>query len=256
MVRNVVLKLKDIPRKNCLLLSINDSTLTNAVHITKRNIINSMSHQDRNRFLTCVFHTQIGCALVANIMMGCYGLVLPASSFLIPQLEDKDSGFGINQDQVSWLGKDFCIKNARLKKKFHVKKYYQFIFSKKFSASIVVMGMLTGSICGGYQSEKLGRRKSLMLDCLFFTIGVILSAAAPNFNTILVARWLVGHASASTKAVAPLYTSEISQPIIRNRTGSLAMICYSVGYAFCLIFGALFPWRLAVSIGEMNAPKL
>ena len=110
-----MLILKDIPRKNCLLPSINDSTLTNAVHITKRNIINSMSHQDRNRFLTCVFHTQIGCALVANIMMGCYGLVLPASSFLIPQLEDKDSGFGINQDQVSWLGKDFCTKNAILK---------------------------------------------------------------------------------------------------------------------------------------------
>ena len=87
------------------------------------------------------------------------------------------------------------------------------------------MGMLTGSICGGYQSEKLGRKKSLMLDCIFFTIGMILSAAAPNFNTILVARWLVGHASASTKAVAPLYTSEISQPIIRNQTGSLAMIC-------------------------------
>ena len=118
------------------------------------------------------------------------------------------------------------------------------------------MGMLTGSICGGYQSEKLGRKKSLMLDCIFFTIGMILSAAAPNFNTILVARWLVGHASASTKAVAPLYTSEISQPIIRNQTGSLAMICYSVGFAFCLIFGALFPWRLAVSIGEENALKL
>ena len=65
-----------------------------------------MSHhqEDRNRFFNCVFHTQIGCALVANLMMGCYGLVCPASSFLIPQLEDKDSGFGIDQDQVSWLG--------------------------------------------------------------------------------------------------------------------------------------------------------
>ena len=63
-----------------------------------------MSQQDRNRFLNCIFHTQIGCALVANLMMGCYGLICPASSFLIPQLEDKDSGFGINQDQVSWLG--------------------------------------------------------------------------------------------------------------------------------------------------------
>ena len=36
--------------------------------------------------------------------MMCYGLVRPASGFLIPQLEDPEIGFGIDKEQGSWLG--------------------------------------------------------------------------------------------------------------------------------------------------------
>jgi hypothetical protein len=45
------------------------------------------------------------CALGANLMMTCYGLIAPSSGFLIPQLEDHDIGFGINTEEGSWLGK-------------------------------------------------------------------------------------------------------------------------------------------------------
>ena len=47
----------------------------------------------------------MACAFGANLMMTCYGLVVPASAFMIPQLEDPDSGFGISLDEGSWLGK-------------------------------------------------------------------------------------------------------------------------------------------------------
>lgn len=49
--------------------------------------------------------TQIACAFAANLMMTCYGLVVPASAFMIPQLEDPVTGFGITIDEGSWLGK-------------------------------------------------------------------------------------------------------------------------------------------------------
>ena len=38
------------------------------------------------------------------MMMTCYGLICPASGFLIPQLEDPIIGFGINKEEGSWLG--------------------------------------------------------------------------------------------------------------------------------------------------------
>ena len=47
---------------------------------------------------------QISCTFVANLMMTCYGLICPASGFLIPQLEDPVTGFGINEEEGSWLG--------------------------------------------------------------------------------------------------------------------------------------------------------
>ena len=37
--------------------------------------------------------------------MGCTGLINPTSSFMIPQLEDKESGFGLTKEEGSWLGK-------------------------------------------------------------------------------------------------------------------------------------------------------
>ena len=37
-------------------------------------------------------------------MMACYGLVVPSSGFLIPQIEDPDTGFGINKEEGSWFG--------------------------------------------------------------------------------------------------------------------------------------------------------
>lgn len=50
---------------------------------------------------------QLACALAVNLMMVAFGFVYPASSFLIPQLEESVShgGFGISVDQGSWLGK-------------------------------------------------------------------------------------------------------------------------------------------------------
>jgi len=57
---------------------------------------------------------QIACAFAANLMMTCYGLVVPASAFMIPQLEDPITGFGISIDEGSWLGKKERILDTYL----------------------------------------------------------------------------------------------------------------------------------------------
>ena len=51
----------------------------------------------------------MACALGANMMMLCYGLVVPSSGFLIPQLEDPKIGFGITTEEGSWLGNCFSF---------------------------------------------------------------------------------------------------------------------------------------------------
>ena len=54
------------------------------------------------------------------------------------------------------------------------------------SASIFVVGCLTGSLVGGYQCEHLGRRKSMMLDSVLMLAGFVCVAIAPNVEVFLL----------------------------------------------------------------------
>ena len=104
----------------------------------------------------------------------------------------------------------------------------------------MIVGRLTGSICGGWQSEKFGRKKSLIVDSIVFIIGIILSAFAPNFYVLLIARILLGHSIGSAVVASPIYTSEISQPEVRRITGSFPMTCNMTGYALSMLLGLTF----------------
>ena len=50
-------------------------------------------------------------AFGANLMMTCYGIVFSASGFMIPQLEDPFTGFGITKEQGSWLASIMVTKH-------------------------------------------------------------------------------------------------------------------------------------------------
>ena len=45
----------------------------------------------------------------ANLLMVGMGMAFASSGFLIPRLENPDSGFGISLEQGSWLGKWNCF---------------------------------------------------------------------------------------------------------------------------------------------------
>ena len=96
---------------------------------------------------------------------------------------------------------------------------------------------MTGSICGGWQCGKFGRKKSLMFDSFFLIVGILMSAFAPNFYVLLAARVLLGHFICSSMVSAPIYTSEISQPMVRKITGSFTIIGYTTGHALAVILG-------------------
>lgn len=111
-----------------------------------------------------------------------------------------------------------------------------------------MFGCLTGSIMGGWQSGRFGRRLSMLLDCLVCFLGLILLTFSPNFYLALAARFIMGHAGASAIVSVPIYVGEISQPQLRNFTSSFTVVCFACGTSTILIVGASFPWRIAVGI--------
>ena len=151
-------------------------------------------------------------------MLCCAGFTSSASVFLIPQLEDPTLGFGITTEDGSWM------------------------------ASIKEIGSLIGAILGALQSEKLGRRRSLIIDSFLYIIGTLLTAFSTNFEMILVGRFIQGFSAASAMVSAPLYTCEISQPHIRRYTALFPVLCWDIGIAVSYILGALLPWRYAIGV--------
>ena len=140
-------------------------------------------------------------------MLVCVGISSSASGFLIPQLEDPTVGFGITTDDGSWI------------------------------ASILEIGSLSGAIFGGLLSEKLGRRRSLMTDSVFFLFGTLLTAFSIDLNMIMVGRFIQGHSATSALVTAPLYTCEISQPKVRRFTALLPVLCWDIGIAVSYLLG-------------------
>ena len=49
---------------------------------------------------------QIICAIGANLMYICVGMMYATSGFLITRLQDPNKGFGISEDEGSWVGKE------------------------------------------------------------------------------------------------------------------------------------------------------
>ena len=112
-----------------------------------------------------------------------------------------------------------------------------FLTHNFISASVMIVGSCTGAICGGFQSEKFGRRKSLLFDCFVFLLATIACAIAPNFYFLLVARVILGHSVASQFTTSPVYTSEISQPEVRSITGNFNVACFTFGVSFVTTLG-------------------
>ena len=46
------------------------------------------------------------CAFGANLMYICVGMIYATSGFLITRLQDPKEGFGISEDEGSWVGKE------------------------------------------------------------------------------------------------------------------------------------------------------
>ena len=102
---------------------------------------------------------------------------------------------------------------------------------------MVFLGSLSGACCGGFQNGMFGRKKSLMLDSFIFGIGVLFVAFAPNFNFVLIGRFINGHSTTSAMVTAPIYTAEICQPHVRKTTGNFTWMCFVCGWALAFVLG-------------------
>merc|ERR1711962_1136267 len=127
---------------------------------------------------------QIVASAAANFGQMTNGFVCSITSFAIPQLISGEDTVQLTLEESSWF------------------------------ASMSALGAISGALLGGVSCEKLGRRWSMILDCLGYIIGFLLIGFGNNFPLLLFGRILTGHFAASNLVCCPIFVGETSHPSI------------------------------------------
>jgi MFS family permease len=93
--------------------------------------------------------------------------------------------------------------------------------------SATVLGGLVGRLAGGYLADQYGRRFSLGLNLLLYTLGGLISAAAVNYEMLLASRFIVGIGLGGEFTVGITLLSELVAT--RHRGSAVAMLNLASG---------------------------
>lgn len=78
-------------------------------------------------------------------------------------------------------------------------------------------GSWLASLCSGYISDILGRKKAIMIGAVIWVIGSIITSASQNIAMLIVGRIINGFCVGICSAQVPVYISELAPPSKRGR---------------------------------------
>lgn len=120
-----------------------------------------------------------------------------------------------------------------------------------------IVGGMIGSLGCGFVSERFGRKKTLLLNCLFMIAGAVVQASASSVTVFVVGRVLAGVASGCATGLIGGYVNEISPPHLRNSLGMGLQIslCCGIFFVVCTFFFANTSsgWRYIAAFPVVNA---
>lgn len=104
-------------------------------------------------------------------------------------------------------------------------------WEQSLTTSILSAGTFFGAIMAGDLADFIGRRMTIIVGCLVFTVGCILETASTSIGVMAAGRVICGFGVGFISAIIILYMSEIAPRKVRGALVS--------GYQFCITIGIL-----------------
>ncbi|MCP9747589.1 sugar porter family MFS transporter [Lacihabitans sp. CS3-21] len=122
----------------------------------------------------------------------------------------------------------------------------------------VLFGAMFGPFISGFLTDKLGRKKINIIASLVFVVGSILAAIAPDTNSLIAGRLLLGLAIGIVAATVPLYLAELSPKDKRGRMVTFFQLAITLGILLSYVVGYIFgeaenAWRMMFWAGFVPA---
>lgn len=137
------------------------------------------------------------------------GTALAWTSPVLPQLYEETSWLVITKEQGSWI------------------------------SSLLALGAIAGAIPAGPITDRLGRKKTLLLLTAPFLLSWVIIIFASKLWLIYLARFLIGAAVGAACVVVPTYVSEIAETSTRGSLGAMFQLNITIGILLAFVLGAV-----------------
>src|ERR1700678_1079064 len=157
---------------------------------------------------------------------------------------------GWSLDAFDFFILTFCV--SAISTEFHTK-----ISAVLEAVFITLVFRPVGAFLFGLMADRFGRRPTLMIDIIAYSVFELASAFAPSLKFFLIMRALFGIAMGGEWGVGAALAFETLPAEGRGFFSGLLQEGYVVGYLFAaLVYGTLFPfigWRGMFVIGALPA---
>ncbi|CDW81272.1 inositol transporter 1-like [Stylonychia lemnae] len=117
--------------------------------------------------------------------------------------------------------------------------------------SLAQLGSAIGSLVAGPFADKYGRKITIIMADIFFTIGAVIMGVAPTIAILIVGRFLVGLGVGIAAMVVPVYLSEAAPTSIRGSLVTFNCLFITGGqfisYLICIALGNRWRWMLGLA---------
>lgn len=134
-------------------------------------------------------------------------------------------------------------------------------FGLGFTVASALIGTILGALFAGTPADRLGRKSTLIWIALVYFVSAVGSAAAWDWYSFLVFRWLGGLGVGASSVVAPMYVAEISPARYRGRLVAITQFNITLGVLAAYLsnygvaqmdYGAI-EWRVMFGIEALPA---
>ncbi|MCJ1299531.1 hypothetical protein MMC08_002323 [Hypocenomyce scalaris] len=122
--------------------------------------------------------------------------------------------------------------------------------------SVLELGAWVGTLANGYLADALGRRKTAVLACIIFIVGVIVQACTVNKNYIFAGRFVTGLGVGSLSMIVPLYNAELAPPEVRGSLVAVQQLAITFGIMISFWIGYGTNFIGGTGEGQSNAAWL
>ena len=107
----------------------------------------------------------------------------------------------------------------------------------------LAVGAMIGAAGASRLTDRLGRRRAIMLAAAVFSVGTLGCAFAPGFVTLVIFRFIVGVAVGGSSATVPMYLSELAPSRLRGALTSINQLMIVGG----ILIAYIVDWWLSGS---------